>query len=290
MTRTLHQWRNIQNERHISKSNALVKLSILGLIIAVISLFVEWTVFAGSPTSLAQFYYEVLFAVLEGIGPFGILAGQGLTVTTLPQLATLLALFAIPIGLVTRKGIVITAGALMWMYASAATLSVIMLGPLIALAGGIVMDSSNVLAFSRWRNMIVPAIGLIIVPLILAYVFVYHPQVTYNETVVFKTANWAASISVTDYNNCYISWQCPSSQYNVTGFYYVNATAHNTTCWVTSIVNTTETLSKTLSLSSPDSNAVINYMNNQILQTGCNAPQGEFAITHHYAALQNKAG
>jgi len=262
-------------------------LALLGLVIGFISLFVEWTVLAGSATSLAQLYFELLYALFGGFGIFGALLGQGLTVTTLPQLATLLTLFAIPIGLVWRRGIILSAGALLWMYASAATLTAIFIGPLVALAGGIIMSSGDVAAIYNRRKQIYSALVLIVAPLVIGYILYHNPSITYNSKIVFQTAAWKGTITVNNYN-CPISplyGQCPPSpQYNVSGFYYVNATAKNTTCWVNSIVNLSRIPNQTLALNSPDSNAVINYMNNQYIQTNCNSQTG-YTFTHHYAAV-----
>ena len=252
-----------------------------GAIIVFISLFVEWMIFAGSPTSLATFYYDGIFSIF-GFGAFGVLAGQGLTVTSLPQLAILLTLFAIPIGLIIRRGIVVSIGSVMWLYASAATLSNIFIGPLVALAGGIIMSSGEIISASRKKQMIGYVIAFIVVPLILAYIFLYYPSITYNSKVVFQTANWTDQITITDYTNCYFGQTCFSAQYNVSGFYYVNATARNTTCWVNNIVNLSQTPRQSIVLNSPDAKSIINYMNNQLLQSNCASPIG-YSIQHHYA-------
>lgn len=255
---------------------------LFGTVIVFISLFVEWMIFAGSPTSLATFYYDVIFSIF-GFGAFGALTGQGLTVTSLPQLAILLTLFAIPVGLIIRRGIVVSIGSLMWMYASAATLSAIFIGPLVALAGGIIMSSGEIASASRKKQVIGPAIAFIVVPLILAYLFLYYPSVTYNSKVVFQTANWTDQITITNYNTCYFGQTCPSAQYNVSGFYYVNATAHNTTCWINSIINLSQTPNQHVMLNSSAAKSVINYMNNWLLQSNCNSPIG-YSIQHHYMA------
>jgi hypothetical protein len=262
---------------HIKETKGII---IFGVIIVFISLFVEWMSFANSPTSLATFYYDVIFSIF-GFGAFGILTGQGLTATSLPQLAILLTLFAIPIGLIARRGIIVSVGSLMWLYASAATLSPIFIGPLVALAGGMVMSSGETISASRKKTMIGSAIAFIIVPLIIACIFLYYPSVIYNSKVVFQTANWTDQITITNYS-CYFGQTCPSAQYNVSGFYYINATAHNTTCWVTDIVNLSQTPSQSVMLNSPDAKSVINYMNNELLQSNCNSPIG-YSIQHHYA-------
>lgn len=267
---------------HIKEAQGII---LFGAVIVFISLFLEWMNFASSPISLATFYYDAIFSIF-GFGAFGVLAGQGLTVTSLPQLAILLTLFAIPIGLIIRRGIIVSIGSLMWLYASAATLSTIFIGPLVALAGGIIISSGEIASVSKKKHMVGPAIAFIVVPLILAYAFLYYPSITYNSKVVFQTSNWTDQITITNYSGCYLGQTCPSAQYDVSGFYYVNATAHNTTCWITRIVNLSQTPSQSIMLNSPDAKNVINYMNNQLLQSNCNSPIG-YSIQHHYAVYNS---
>ena len=92
---------------------------------------------------------------------------------------------------------------------------------------------------------------------------------TYKSTLTYETAPWNTTLNMSYFSTGNPNQICPIidsscySQvpvYQVSGFYYVNATAKNYTCWVTKIVKTNPSPSENISLTSDEADNVTNHL------------------------------
>ncbi|MEM0142691.1 MAG: YncE family protein [Candidatus Parvarchaeum sp.] len=156
-------------------------IAAVGLLLLLISAFLVWGNIAGSQISLAQLYYELLYALFGGLGIFGnVLLAPGLTVTSYSQLALILSLIALPLGFVAAlasvldrspspyQSIISTAGILLWIYSAHVTSSTIYMGTYVAFAGAMFLGLGYVLS-NKPKRMIRPTITVIIIPLIIFF-------------------------------------------------------------------------------------------------------------------------
>ena len=114
-----------------------------------------------------------------------------------------------------------------------------------------------------------------------------NSQFISNSKLVYQTANWTSEVNMSGSSNCsfantYCLTQVPV--YQVSGFYYPNASAKNYTCWVTHIIKINPPPRKEILLQSNETKNVVQdlvYFNNN-----CMAPisnNAKYGLPINYA-------
>ena len=181
------------------------------------------------------------------------------------------------------QGIFSLASGILWLYAIQATLSKVYIGPLATLFGGLLLELGYALNSGR-RYRVSNIVYFVIIPIIITIILLKVPSITYNPSIVFATKNWSTSVTITNYYNisprtgeyCNAFTEgCPKQGYSVSGFYYVNSTAHNSTCWITKILLLRGNSTIDVTHDSIQASNVTSYMRNydfSPFSTGCNPP------------------
>ena len=265
-------------------------IAALGAFVVFIAGFLAWTNITG-PNSIFQLYYWLLVSATSELGLFAFSGGTA--ITSFIQLAWLLGFIFYGLGLLCGiyfvwkrtpslyQGIFSIASGILWIYASQATLTKVFIGPLAAILGGLLLELGYALNSGR-RQKTMNLIYFVIIPIVITIVLLKFPSITYNSSVVFETKNWSTDIGITNYyyitpggSYCGFLYPCPKTNYSVSGFYYVNATAHNSTCWITKILLLNGNSKIDVTLNATQAHNVTSYMDNYEVspyETGCGPP------------------